>query len=864
MGDGDLVDALGLGLRIGGDADRRALAAGHRGDLLPEFFGDERDQRVREAQDGFQRADQRAARGALLRFAAGLDLHLGDLQVPVAELVPDEFVDGLGDVVETVVLEAPGDFRLHLLQGGDDPAVGLAELQVAAVAVGLGVVREAAVVAFAVHQHEAAGVPELVAEIAVALAALAVEVDAAAQAGERGEGEAQRVGTVGGNTFGEFLLRVLAHLGRGLGAAQAGGALFQQGLERDAVDQVHRIEHVALGLGHLLALGVAHETVHVNVFERHAAREVRAHHDHPGDPEEDDVVARDQHGGGQVEVVVFRRGSVVQRFGPAERREGHERGGIPGVQHVGIARELRARAGLGLGVGLAAGHVDLAGLVVPRRDLVAPPELAADAPVLDVVHPLVVGVDPVLGHELHLAGGHGIDGLLGDRLARRVALAHLAHGDEPLVRQHGLDHLARAGADGDHEFVLPGLDQGTGGLQVGHDGLAGHEAVHAAVFLGGVLVDGGLQGQHHDHGQAVALAHLVVVGVVRGRDLDDAGAEFPVDVGVGDDGDLAAYQGQGDGLADQRRVALVLGVDHHGHVAQHGLGPRGGHREAAGTIRERVGDVPERAVLLFAFHFQVGHGGLQHRVPVHEALAAVDQALLIKAHEGVGDDLRELVVHGEVFAAPVHAVAQAAHLRGDGVAALFLPFPDLAGEGLAAQVVAAHALFLQLALHHDLRGDAGVVGARHPQRVVAPHAVVARQAVHDGLVERMAHVQRAGHVGRRQLDGEVLAAGRGAGIRCAGAAAARRAVAPALPLGAPAGFQGRGFEGLGQAFKAGLVQGRAHGRGNGQVRRLCKEALSRGKWAERGILRARLRGARRGRCLVLLRTGGGPRRAGCE
>jgi hypothetical protein len=34
---------------------------------------------------------------------------------------------------------------------------------------------------------------------------------------------------------------------------------------------------------------------------------------------------------------------------------------------------------------------------------VAPPQLARDAPVLDVVQPLVVGVGPVLGHELDLA-----------------------------------------------------------------------------------------------------------------------------------------------------------------------------------------------------------------------------------------------------------------------------------------------------------------------------------------------------------------------------------------------------------------------------------------------------------------------------
>jgi hypothetical protein len=106
-----------------------------------------------------------------------------------------------------------------------------------------------AVLALAVHQHEAAGVPELVAEVAIALAALAVEVDAAAQAGQRGEGEAQRIGAVGRDALGEFLLRVLAHGGCGLGPAQAGGAFAQQGFEGNAVDQVHRVEHVALALG---------------------------------------------------------------------------------------------------------------------------------------------------------------------------------------------------------------------------------------------------------------------------------------------------------------------------------------------------------------------------------------------------------------------------------------------------------------------------------------------------------------------------------------------------------------------------------------------------------------------------------------
>jgi hypothetical protein len=120
-------------------------------------------------------------------------------------------------------------------------------------------------------------------------------------------------------------------------------------------------------------------------------------------------------------------------------------------------------------------------------------------------------------------------------------------------------------------------------------------------------------------------------------------------------------------------------------------------------------------------------------------------------------------------------------------------------EGLAAELVAADAGFLQLALDDDLRGDAGMIGARHPQRVEAAHAVVARQRVHDGLVERVAHVQRAGHVRRRQLDGK----------RRPGRIQGGAVGAALLPQRAPMGFDGGGFEGF-REFGHGAG---AHGRG---------------------------------------------------
>ena len=72
---------------------------------------------------------------------------------------------------------------------------------------------------------------------------------------------------------------------------------------------------------------------------------------------------------------------------------------------------------------------------------------------------------------------------------------------------------------------------------------------------------------------------------------------------------------------------------------------------------------------------------------------------------------------------------------------------------VAAHVAAAGLLALhQLALDHHLGGDAGMVGARLPQHVAAAHALEAAQHVLQRVVERVAHVQRAGDVRRRDHD----------------------------------------------------------------------------------------------------------------
>ena len=120
-----------------------------------------------------------------------------------------------------------------------------------------------------VHLGVARRVPQLGGEVAVTLDAVLRHLDVATLGRQRGQGEAQGVGAV-------------------------------------FVDQLQRVDDVALGLRHLLPVLVAHQGMDVDGAERHVAHEMDAQHHHAGDPEEDDIEAGDQHVAGII-AFQFRR-----------------------------------------------------------------------------------------------------------------------------------------------------------------------------------------------------------------------------------------------------------------------------------------------------------------------------------------------------------------------------------------------------------------------------------------------------------------------------------------------------------------------------------------------------------------------------
>ena len=407
------------------------------------------------------------------------------------------------------------------------------------------------------------------------------------------------------------------------------------------------------------------------------------------------------------------------------------------------------------------------GLNIVCRYAVSPPELTRDAPVLNVLQPVLVSVLVFLGIELDVVVHDGRQGDVGKMLHRQEPLHGEARLDGGVGVALRVAHLVDVVLHFLHEASL---------LQVLGYLLAAVHAVHAYIE-GRLLRDGTVGIEDVDGLQVVRLAQHVVVGVVCRRHLQTARTELYIYVTVFNDGNHAAHQRYDDLAALQPLVLRVLRIDAHSGITHDGLRARGGHNGVVAllvlvddvTVSSCYRVATYRAVhivlqivqvtLLFLVDNLLGReGGQGLRVPVHHAQSAVDEALVIQVNKHLDDTLRALLVHSERGAVPVARGAQAAQLLQDDAAVLVRPVPGMLQKLLARQVVLLDALLSQFLHHLGLGGYRGVVGARHPAGVLALHACTAHKNVLNCIIQHVPHVQHTCHVGGRDNDSVRLAA----------------------------------------------------------------------------------------------------------
>ena len=124
--------------------------------------------------------------------------------------------------------------------------------------------RQRRVVALDVHQHEAGGVPQLVAEVAVALAAVQVELDVAAGLARLAKVKRRASVPKAGMPFGNSL-RVFFSIFRPVGVHQAGGALLTRSSMPMPSIRSMGSSTLPLDLDIFWPFGIADQAMHVDV-----------------------------------------------------------------------------------------------------------------------------------------------------------------------------------------------------------------------------------------------------------------------------------------------------------------------------------------------------------------------------------------------------------------------------------------------------------------------------------------------------------------------------------------------------------------------------------------------------------------------
>src|ERR1051326_1792402 len=237
LGLGGKIKLLLIGLGIGSQGNRLhcRIPLLHR---LPDFLGDERHDRMQQAQRSIEQVDQIRAGGlsrTLVSAFFKVQSRLDQFQVPVAKLAPEKIVDSIRSLMETKSGERIIDIRSHAIKARKNPAVfenrrvKTANSHVETAALGYPG-PQARFNSVHIHEHESGRIPDLVGKGAIAIRPALVKGNVSSRRSHRRQREAR-------------------------------------GIRSKALDNLQRIDYVALGLRHLLAFGIAHQSVNVDLTE---------------------------------------------------------------------------------------------------------------------------------------------------------------------------------------------------------------------------------------------------------------------------------------------------------------------------------------------------------------------------------------------------------------------------------------------------------------------------------------------------------------------------------------------------------------------------------------------------------------------
>ncbi len=273
----------------------------------------------------------------------------------------------------------------------------------------------------------------------------------------------------------------------------------------------------------------------------------------------------------------------------------------------------------------------------------SPPKLTGNTPVFYIFHPTEVNFGEALRNKLDLSVFDDFDRGFGERF----------HLDEPLLGNDRLNAAVATIAFADVMFIGLFFHEKAESVEVFFDFLSCRHTVKSRICFTRKLVHRPVVVHNANDFEVVAHSDFKVVRIVCRRDFNRAATEVGLDVFVRNDWDLSVRQRQIQGFSDKIHVSFVARVNGDSRIAEHRFGTRRRDRYIAASVRKRIFDVPQKAVLFRVFDFRVGKGGFTARTPVDNPASAINQPFIIEIHEHSFNGFIAFLIHRKGFAGPV-------------------------------------------------------------------------------------------------------------------------------------------------------------------------------------------------------------------
>src|ERR1700732_1458 len=287
-------------------------------------------------------------------------------------------------------------------------------------------------------------------------------------------------------------------------------------------------------------------------------------------------------------------------------------------------------------------------VMVPDRYSVAPPELAADTPILDVIHPMLKGLNPPFRPKPDLTGRNCLQSFRDTWVPQ-----------EPLLTEPRLDRYTSLLAVPNVVLVLLFPDQQSQFAQFFRGLFAGLESIHPIEFLPCQRIQGSIRVHYIDHFEAMTLANRKVKLVMGRGDLQYSGTKRRIDFVVADDRDLLPRKRSPAMFADKSLITRIAGIDRNGSITHQRLRTSGRYlKKGPRFFDDLVPNVIKLSIGRSRDDLFVGESGLIEWVPIHHPFASIDHSFPIQIHKGLLHRSNVVGVHGETFPVPVARTAQ--------------------------------------------------------------------------------------------------------------------------------------------------------------------------------------------------------------